>query len=473
MTNGRESGPERSEQFERILRKSEERFRRVVEHAPNAIVMVNAAGLIEMVNAQAERVFGYSRDELVGRPVEILVPAHSRRHHPDLRAAFFTTPLSRPMGAGRDLFAVRKDGSEFPVEIGLNPIETEDGTMVLSAIVDISARKRLEERFRRTIEFAPMAMVMTGPAGLIEMVNAQAEAVFGYSRSELLGKPVEMLVPERFRTHHPDLRTAFFADAQSRPMGAGRDLYGRRKDGTEFPVEIGLNPIPTEDGTMVLSSITDISDRKLKEERLRAALDEKNVLFREVHHRVKNNLQVLSSLLDLQMGTVVDTGAMEILRECRDRVHSMALVHQHLYQSSDLARIDGAAFLNTLVGAVVASYEAETERISVSVDAEPVPLPLETAIPCGLIVNELVSNACKHGFPGRRPGRIAVTLAKEGDSLALAVSDDGVGIPAAVAVDVPDTLGLQIVTLLSGQIGGVLAVNRVQPTRFSICFPLQ
>jgi len=125
---------------ERALRQSEERFRRVVEAAPNAMVMINAAGRIEMVNAQAERVFGYARAEMLGQPVELLVPARARGHHPALRDFFFGSPQTRPMGAGRDLFGLRKDGSEFPVEIGLNPIGTEDGAMVLSAIVDISER---------------------------------------------------------------------------------------------------------------------------------------------------------------------------------------------------------------------------------------------------------------------------------------------------------------------------------------------
>ena len=248
----------------------EERFRQVVESAPNAIVMIGSTGLIEMVNAQTERVFGYSRDELLGKPVEMLVPERYRPNHPGLRTSFFANPVSRPMGAGRDLFGLRKDGSEFPVEIGLNPIATEDGILVLSAIVDISARKRLEERFRQVVESAPNAIVMIGSTGLIEMVNAQTERVFGYSRDEMLGKPVEMLVPERYRPNHPGLRTSFFANPVSRPMGAGRDLYGLRKDGSEFPVEIGLNPIETEEGTMVLSAIVDISARKQLEDRVHA-----------------------------------------------------------------------------------------------------------------------------------------------------------------------------------------------------------
>src|SRR5260221_12350010 len=133
--------------------------------------------------------------------------------------------------------------------------------MVLSAIVDISARKRLEERFRRVVEAAPSAMVMINRSGKIEMVNMQAERVFGYDRAEMLGQQVEMLVPTRFRHGHPCLRGAFFADPQSRRIRAGRDLYGLRKDGSEFPVEIGLNPIETEDGVMVLSAIVEISYR--------------------------------------------------------------------------------------------------------------------------------------------------------------------------------------------------------------------
>ena len=134
---GKEGGP---------LQRSEERFRRVVESAPNAIVMIGPTGLIEMVNAETERVFGYTRNELLGKPVEMLVPERHRPKHPGLRTSFFADPKSRPMGAGRDLHGLRRDGSEFPVEIGLNPIQTEEGTMVLSAIVDISGRKQLEER---------------------------------------------------------------------------------------------------------------------------------------------------------------------------------------------------------------------------------------------------------------------------------------------------------------------------------------
>ena len=263
---------------------AELRFRLVVEAAPNAMVMVNRAGAIVMVNAQAERVFGYPRAELLGQPVEMLVPEQFRGHHPELREAFFIEPLARPMGAGRDLFGLKKDGSEFPVEIGLNPIETDGETMVLSAIVDITERKRLEERLRLVVEAAPNAMVMVNRAGEIVMVNAQTERVFGYSRIELLGQRVEMLVPPRFRDHHSGLREMFSVDPQTRPMGAGRDLYGLKKDGSEFPVEIGLNPIETDEGTMVLSAIVDITERKAAEAALRESQARLQALHAELLH---------------------------------------------------------------------------------------------------------------------------------------------------------------------------------------------
>ncbi|MEZ5832030.1 MAG: PAS domain S-box protein [Dongiaceae bacterium] len=455
-------------------RRLEERFRRVVEAAPNAMVMINAGGRIEMVNAQAEQVFGYTRAEMLGQPVEMLVPERFRGHHPGLRGSFFADPRARPMGAGRDLFGLRKDGSEFPVEIGLNPIETEEGTMVLSAIVDISARKRMEERFRLVVEAAPNAMVMISSAGRIEMVNAQAEEVFGYARQEMLGRPVEMLVPERFRGHHPNLRGSFLADPRARPMGAGRDLFGLRKDGSEFPVEIGLNPIETEEGQMVLSAIVDISDRKQKEERIQVALKEKDVLLGEVHHRVKNNLQIVHSLLDLQSSRISDRVALDMLRDSQNRIRSMGLIHQTLYQSKDFAKVDFRHFLDSLVPMLVASYDVNPDRITLSVEAAQVLLPIQSAIPCGLVVNELISNALKHAFPGDRRGGITVRLlAEPAGKATLHVADDGVGIPEGIDMANSGTLGLQLVALLADQLMGTISWRRSNPTEFVLSFPTE
>jgi PAS domain S-box-containing protein len=460
--------------IEQALRKSEERFRQVVESAPNAMVMIGPTGLIEMVNAQTERLFGYDRLQLLGRPIETLVPERFRRNHPTLRTTFFSNPLARPMGAGRDLYGLRKDGSEFPVEIGLNPIETDEGTKVLSAIVDISGRKRQEERFRQVVESAPNAMVMIGPTGLIEMINAQTERLFGYDRSELLGQPIETLVPQRFRRNHPTLRTAFFSGPLARPMGAGRDLFGLKKDGSEFPVEIGLNPIETDEGTKVLSAIVDISDRKQKEERIHAALKEKDIMLGEIHHRVKNNLQVVNSLLDLQVDRITDPAALSMLKESQNRIKSMALIHQTLYESKDFVEADFSNFLDTMVPTLVSSYSVDSERIALSIEASEVLLSIHAAIPCGLVVNELISNALKHGFPGDRGGEIRITLAHDReDQAVLSVSDDGVGIPDDLDLAQTGTLGLRMVSLLADQLGGTITIRRANPTCFVLRFPIR
>ncbi|HVI86892.1 MAG TPA: PAS domain S-box protein [Dongiaceae bacterium] len=455
-----------------IRQRGRDVFRRVVEAAPSAMLVIGRDGSIVLTNAQVEQLFGYARHELLGQSIEILVPERYRDGHPGLRQGFFARPQSRPMGAGRDLYGLRKDGSEFPVEIGLNPIETEDGTLVLSSIIDLSPRKRVEERFRRVVEAAPSAMVMINSAGLIEMVNNQAERLFGYDRTELLGQSVEALVPARFRQHHPQLRSNFFADLQSRPMGAGRDLYALRKDGSEFPVEIGLNPIETEDGTMVLSAIVDISDRKQKEQRIEEALEEKNILLAEIHHRVKNNLQIVHSLLDLQSARLTDQAAIEMLNDSKNRVSSMALIHQILYQSKDFAEIDFRSVLDSLVPTLVQSYRISPTTIDVRLDTENVPLALNAAIPCGLIVNELISNALKHAFPAGRSGRLSVSMKQDDrDIVELRVEDDGIGIPSEIDFETTSTLGLQLVQLLTSQLKGTLDINRVNPTCFTIAFP--
>ncbi|TCR26306.1 PAS domain S-box-containing protein [Streptomyces sp. BK205] len=247
---------------------AEERFRGLLEAAPDAMVIVDDTGTIRLVNAQTEALFGYQREELLGHPVELLVPGRFRTHHTAHRNGYAHNQQVRPMGAGLDLYGLRKDGTEFPVEISLSPLETTDGLLVSAAVRDVSERKAAEERFRGLLEAAPDAMVIVDDTGTIRLVNAQTEALFGYQREELLGHPVELLVPGRFRTHHTAHRNGYAHNQQVRPMGAGLDLYGLRKDGTEFPVEISLSPLETTDGLLVSAAVRDVSERKTAEERI-------------------------------------------------------------------------------------------------------------------------------------------------------------------------------------------------------------
>lgn len=244
-------------------------LRSVIDSSPSGLLLVDGEGKVVLVNREVERLFGYTREELLGKPVDILLPERYRAGHLDFRNGFMAAPRARSMGAGRDLFGLRKDGTEVPLEIGLTPLITEEGVFVLSSVVDITARKRAEERFRLAVESSPNGMVMVDPAGKIVLVNREIERMFGYGRQELLGQSIEILVPERFRPQHPAYRSGFFRAPNRRAMGVGRDLFGLKKDGTQLPVEIGLNPIETEDGLFVLSSIVDISARQHAEEERR------------------------------------------------------------------------------------------------------------------------------------------------------------------------------------------------------------
>lgn len=264
-------------------------FERLFEFSPDAVLVTDPSGSIVRTNAQAARMFDYHREELVGQPVELLIPERFRAVHPKHRSAYSEQPRVRAMGAGLELYGRRKDGSELPVDIMLSPVETAAGPLVLAVIRDVSEKKltekalrRSEQQFRSLFEFSPDAIVVTNEEGMIGEINAQTERFFGYSRSELLGQAIEILVPERFRAMHPKYRADYAGQPRVRSMGAGLELYGRRRDGSEFPVDIMLGPMEGAEGPIVVSVIRDLSQKKKDEEALRRSDQQKTYLEEEL-----------------------------------------------------------------------------------------------------------------------------------------------------------------------------------------------
>jgi PAS domain S-box-containing protein len=300
----------------------------------------------------------------------------------------------------------------------------------------------------------------------ISKVNSEVESLIGFSKKEIEGKKkwTEFVVEEdleRLKGYY-----ALKNDPNAHPTEyetKARDKAGNIKD--------LLVTIVTIPGTQKqLASILDITKRKNAENEIKSSLKEKNILLQEIHHRVKNNMQIISSLLNLQINYVDDKEAVNVLKESQNRVKSMAMIHEKLYMSDDLAHINFVDYIQSLVINLFYSYNVENAQIKPILQIENVSLNMETAVPCGLIISELVSNSLKHAFPNEMKGEILVSLKSVADNYQLIIKDNGIGLPEEIDFNNPKTLGLLLVNNLTEQIDGKLTINRSHGTEFKITF---
>jgi len=414
----------------------------IVHALPTAIVIVNETGSIVLVNAEAERLFGYKSEELLGEPIEVLIPSQFRSGHPALRGGFTAMPAARHMGVGRDLHGLHKSGDEFPVEIGLNPIKTEDGLFVVSAIVDITDRKRQEARFRATIWSLPTAMIMVDQVGTIVLANSELERLFGYLPDELSRKKIEVLIPKTYWSTHPDLRTQYFVSPSSRRMGEGRDLFGLRKNGDEFPIEIGLNPVRTDEGTFVLAAIVDLTERRRQSEALRRAneaLEQSNIELQRfafvASHDLQTPLRSMANIVTLLQAKYADKFDEEGNGWVQRIVSSAGRMQTMVRDLLNYSRIDTqpvqfkSVSFNEIADEVVAFLKPALEEVGGTIDCQAnLPSVWGDRSQLTQLLLNLVTNAIKYRSSHRLEVSLRATV--DGKQATFYVRDNGIGIAA-------------------------------------------
>ncbi len=470
----------RRKKAEEALAGTNEFLRDILESSSAiSIISTDADGNILFWNSGAENLLGYTADEVVGKKrideIYALDSEHTRTAVEEIREAV----LRAKRTATAELQEVHRDGRRLWVKVTVAPrIDPHGAVQGMLGVgedltAQITARENSEQRGREmrllafTLDCAKDGFCITDLDNKVLYVNESFRMMYGYSEEELLGQNIEFLrspsVPERLSSE---------IHAMTRNGGWSGEILNRRKDGTEFTVEVYASVVRNDQGEPValVGVARDVTERKRAEERIRDSLREKEVLLKEIHHRVKNNLQVITSLLNLQSAKVGNPETAAALKESQTRIRSMALVHEELYRSRDLASIDFSSYIRKLASNLFHAYQAAVAEITLHLDVVDVYLPVDTAIPCGLIVNELISNSLKYAFPKRTSGKVTVAFHHDGPSYTLRVSDDGVGLPAHVDLDRTETLGLQLVTTLAKQLRGELAVDRSGGTTFTLAF---
>lgn len=403
----------------------------LLDAVPTGVIVTNQNGEISYVNAESERLFGYPRSELIGQSIDMLLPDRFSKHHAHLRQTYFKNPSIRYMGVGRELFGRRKNGSEFPLEIGLRPLLANDEQQVVATIVDISQRMRLEARFSGVIEASPYGKLLVDSKGVIQLINSSLLNLFGYTKEELLGQSMDVLLPERYRTGHEAHRKNYLHNPSLRAMGVGRDLTGRHKNGTEIPIEIGLNPVDTDSGIMILAAVTDITERK----RLELSIKQANAHLEEftyvASHDLKSPLRGISDLVEW-ISEDIDGQTPASIRKNIDRIKIRINRMEHLVDdlliyaragksSGESAQINVTALLAGIIEMQpVPENFSIIQRIDIDV-IQAAKTPLET------VLRNLFSNALKH-HDGIDP-QIELCAEAEGNFCLFSVIDNGPGIP--------------------------------------------
>ena len=461
--------------WEERLAESEERFRSLFENATIGIYRTTPGGRVIMANPTLLRMLGYSSFEELA--VRNLKENGFEPSYPRLQ--FIKRVEEEGEIRGLESAWKRRDGTTIFVRESSRAMRDSEGRVLYyeGTVEDVTERKRAEQaveeserRFRAIFETAQEVIFLKDTDLRYKLVNPATEKLFGMSAADITSHADA----ELFDQEGADA----CADSDRRVLAGEvvEEESARNVGGKAIVFHTIKVPIRNESGAIIgiCGIARDTTERRRMEEALRTSVREKEVLIKEVHHRVKNNMQIISSILSLQSGSIRDPGARECLAECQNRIRSMALVHEKLYRSGNLSRIDFAEYLRSLSAALFHSCRTDAERVRLDFEAAEVSLDVNTAIPCGLVANELIINALKHGFPAGRSGRLRVGLDAVGDGrFRMVVADDGIGFPKDLDFRMTESLGLQLVTLLVDQLDGTIELDRAGGTSFTVTFPEQ
>jgi protein-histidine pros-kinase len=469
----------------------------ILNTAADATIISDQEGYIRVVNERAEQLFGYRPGELLGKQVEVLLPTEHRQHHRELRSRYNDAPRARPMVSGLELYGLRKDGSGFRAEIALNPIETDDGLIITSTIREIDQADDSEVYFKQLLESAPDAMVIVDEHGKIAVVNGQAEKMFRYTREDMLGQPVEMLLPERIHDKHRQHRMRYSESPSLRPMGPGLTLVARRSDGSEFPVEISLSPVQSAGSRFVSSVIRDVTVRKRMENEIIEARKEaerankaNSAFLAAASHDLRQPVQALSLLNGALRRTVTDERALQMIDS---QQHSLTAMTNLLNSLLDISRLDAGAVTPELEDFPV---QRLVDRLSDEFARQAQHHGLEfSSKACDAVVNsdpnllaEIIQNFVSNAIRYTDKGTVRLECCERDGQCVIRVIDTGIGIAddqieeifrefhqckAPGASKEGFGLGLAIVKRLSDLLGLTLHVeSRIgQGSTFSVSMP--
>jgi PAS domain S-box-containing protein len=460
---------------EQALKRSEERFRRIVETAEEGIWLVDRKWETELVNDRMAEMLGYQHEEILGRHLLSFMDEQEQSWARELMAR-----REQGLNEKHDFKFQRRDGSDLWAIVSTNAVISEDGQFMhaLAMVTDITERKQAEEalresekRYRMVVQDQTEVISRFLPDGTFSFVNQVYCDFFGKKEHELLGNrwtPV---------AHPDDVETIQSKLAEISPANPVVDIENRVYSGKgrlHWFRFINRGFFNNEGRLSEIQSVgRDITDRKRAEADLQKSMAEKVVLLREIHHRVKNNMQAIIGLLRVHSRRTTDAHLTEIFNDCRDRIGAMSVIHETLYQSENLAKIDFNAYLKKLCRSLAQAHDARRKRITLTTSAADVSLNMDQGVAVGMIVAELISNAFKHAFPDGEGGTVSVHLDRpDGETVRLVVSDTGVGLPEDFDIQNPPSLGMRLVAgAVTRELGGTLAVEGDGGTRFIIRFP--